>query len=752
MKNPLLKRLPKELLSDIGKYIVIFLFMSLTIGFISGFLVASGSMIYAYDNSFEKYNVENGNFELEMTADDSLISALGEEDVTLYENYYFEQEADTAGETNSVLRIFKNRTEVNKVCIMEGALPAQDNEIALDRMYAENNDIKVGDTLHVGDYDYIVSGYVALSDYSALFSDNNDTMFDSLLFGVAIVTDRRFAELPEELKHYSYSWKYKTEPVDEKEEKEISDHLMEVIYQHAVLKNFIPRYINQAINFTGGDLGGDRSMMVTLLYIVICIMAFIFAVTINNTITKEASTIGTLRASGYTRGELFVHYMGLPVIVTLIAAVIGNILGYTFFKNVAASMYYGSYSLTTYVTRWNAEAFMLTTIVPLVIMLLINGVIISRKLRLSPLKFIRHDLSNSKRKKALKLPKLKFFHRFRIRVILQNMSSYVMLFVGICFADVLLLFGLMMSPLLEHFQEETLNHMIAGYQYVLKVPVETESENAEKYCVTSLKQNLDDIEEEITVYGIADDSKYFDGSLVSQGVLISDGYAEKYKLKEGDTITLKEPYGDKTYKFRIEGIFTYPSVIAVFMPDEDFKAVFEKKEEYFSGYFSDVELTDIDETMIATCITEEDLTKVSRQLDHSMGNMFYMFNVFAVGLFLLLLYLLTKLIIEKNTTSISMVKILGYENSEINRLYITSTTIMVIVASLIGIVVSRVIIGYLYYTMMKDAMSGWLTMYIQPLIYPEMFLLNIGAYAVVAWFQMKRIKKIPMDEALKNVE
>ena len=57
MKNPLWKRLPRELKSDFGKYIVIFLFMTLTIGFVSGFLVADDSMLAAYDEGFEKYNM-----------------------------------------------------------------------------------------------------------------------------------------------------------------------------------------------------------------------------------------------------------------------------------------------------------------------------------------------------------------------------------------------------------------------------------------------------------------------------------------------------------------------------------------------------------------------------------------------------------------------------------------------------------------------------------------------------------------------
>ena len=57
MRSPLLKRLPREFKSELGKYIAIFLFMTLTIGFISGFLVAGSSMKKTYDDSFEKYNI-----------------------------------------------------------------------------------------------------------------------------------------------------------------------------------------------------------------------------------------------------------------------------------------------------------------------------------------------------------------------------------------------------------------------------------------------------------------------------------------------------------------------------------------------------------------------------------------------------------------------------------------------------------------------------------------------------------------------
>ena len=750
MKNPLWKRLPKELAADLGKYLVIFLFMILSIGFVSGFLVAGKSMVATYDESFDKYNIENGNFEYKDEASSEVKRAIEDEGVKLYENYYYEKIVEKDGD-ESTLRIFKNRTDVDKVCLMKGAFPTAEDEIAIDRMYAENNGIKVGDDLSVDGQTYKVSGFVALSDYSTLFQNNNDTMFDSVLFGVAIVTDERFESFDKGLMHYSYAWIYDDEPEDEKAEKDVSDDLARVISQYGEVEKFIPRYTNQAINFTGEDMGGDSIMVETLLYIIIVIMAFIFAITINNTIVKEAGTIGTLRASGYTRGELLAHYISLPILVTFVAAVIGNVLGYTVFKNVCVAMYYGSYSLTKYVTKWNAEAFVKTTVIPIVLMLVITAWMIYSKLRMSPLRFIRRDLSKSKRKKAVKLPHFRFFTRFRIRVILQNLPSYIVLFIGVTFAIVLLMF-VMMSPLLKHYQDETLDNMLADYQYVLKMPVETENKDAEKYLVTSLIYKTDIRDEEVMVYGISDDSKYSKVQPADGEMLISDGLRDKYKLKNGDTITLDKEYSSDSYKIKVSGVCTYPAALAVFMNEKTYREMFDVEEGYFSGYFSNEKLTDIDEKLIATVVTEEDLTKVSRQLDRSMGQMFYMFEVFALAMFMLMVYLLTKLIIERNTISISMVKILGYENKEINKLYLSATTWVMAVCVILGIILSQVAISGIYYVMMKEAISGWMTIYIAPYIYPAIFILAMAAYGIIAVFQVRRIKRIPMDEALKNVE
>lgn len=777
MKNPLRKRLPRELKTEFGKYLVIFLLLVATIGLVSGFLVADGSMIIAYNEGFEKYNVENGNFLLEKRANKAQIRAIEAAGVTLYENFYTEE----ALTNESTMRIFKNRQEVNTVCLMKGELPAQADEIAIDRMYADNNSLEIGDTLKSADgkYSWKITGYVALPDYSCLFSDNSDTMFDAVKFGVGIVAPEGYTALEKEEQNYSYFWKYEKEPSDELQEKEMAEDLMDIIKDEAKLETYIPRYLNQAINFTGEDMGSDQAMMTVLLYIVIVIMAFVFGVTVSNTITKEANVIGTLRASGYTKGELIRHYMTMPLVVTLVGSLIGNILGYTVCKDICAGMYYGSYSLPTYHTIWSAEAFWKTTLVPVALMAVINAGILYKKLSLSPLQFLRRDLKKKRKKRTFHLSsRIPFFTRFRLRVIFQNVSNYVVLLAGILFANLLLMFGLALPAVLDHYQSVLKDNLLSNYQYILQIPaetmdedkkleslvqmmyvqsqLETDNEDAEKFSAYSLNTLGDQYKsEEVLLYGIQPDSRYIqipEEEISNGNAYISSAYADKYQLKKGDTITLKEKYEDDQYTFTVNGIYDYEGGISVYLSQNFLNKTFDLGKSYFSGYFSETPITDIDEKYISTVIDLESLTKISRQLDASMGSMMGLVDGFAVLMFMILIYLLSKIIIEKNAQSISMVKILGYSNREISRLYIVSTSIMVVLFLLLSLPVEYWAMEYLFRAVMLESISGWITFYIESAVYVKMFLLGIGTYAVVAALEYRRICRVPMDEALKNVE
>ena len=785
--NPLIKRIPKELIGDWKKYLIVFAFLVLTIGFVSGMYVANESMMKAADESVTKYEREDGHFEWSEKADSDLIkdvesgeqvdmSAITgkeEEDasdvpVIIYENFFRNEKEDNNndGKNDGTVRVFAKTDNINLACVLDGRLPENENEIAVDRMHADNVDLKVGDTIRVGGEKFEVVGLIAYVNYSTLHEKTTDLIFDAIKFDVAMVTDEGFDRLGESI-HYAYAWKYKDAPADEKEEKALSDDFRKVLAAQTMLhgnelKDYVPSYGNPAINFATDDMGSDMSMGGVILDILIIIIAFIFGVTISNTISKESSTIGTLRASGYTRGELVRHYLSMPVIVTFLAAIVGNIIGYTVFKNVVVGMYYNSYSLPTYETVWNPDAFVKTTVVPIILMFVVNLIVIVRMLRHTPLQFLRHDLKKSKRKKAIRLPHWKFMSRFRVRIMFQNISNYLILFVGICFIMVMLAMAVGMPDTLTYYQKHASNLMFTKYQYVLKTYqnadgsiVTTDNEDAEMFAMKSLVKRSDALDEEISTYGVVDDSRYIEisdlESLEKNEVYISNSYADKYGIVIGDTIKLEEKYTDDTYNFKVCGIYDKCQSIAVFMPIDQYREVFDLDDDAFSGFFSDAKITDIDSDMIASTITKRDITKMCDQLDHSMGSYMQYFQVLCILLSMAMIYLLTKLIIEKNENAISMTKILGYENREIASLYLLSTTIVMLVIDVLTVAVGVWVMNFAWKEILMTY-SGWFSFHMETISYVKMFAFVLIGYVIVMILDFQRIKKIPMDQALKNVE
>lgn len=735
MKNPLHTRLLRQVREDRGKYISLFLFLVLSISLVSGFLVADNSMIAGYHESFDRFRIEDGHFTTSQELDPAMINTLESNSETHISALFYK---DVSFGKKQTIRVYKKRSKVNQTEILKGKPPAEDDEIAIDRVYAANNHHRIGDSITLDHHTYTITGFVALSDYSSLFQDNNDMIFDGQNFSVAIMTGDGYDRL-DTLPSYTYAWTNDKKKTYAKNGKEI----MQILAAHDMLTDFVREQDNQAIHFAGDDMGSDRMMMIVLLYVIIAIIGFIFAVSVKSTIEKESLVIGTLRATGYRRSELLRHYIILPVLFVILAAVAGNILGYTELKAYMMRTYYNSYSLTSYKTLWNMNAFLQTTIIPLILIVWIHIGILSSTLSLSPIRFMRHDLHKHRIKRAIALPNWKFLTRFRIRVILQNASAYITMLIGIGFANVLLVFGLSMLPMIDHYQDTVQTQAIASYQYILKAPFPTQTENAEKYAVTELENDR----EVIMVYGIQPDSKYVSAI---DSIRISRAYAEKYRLKKGDTIRLHKEYTKKKYTMKVEGIYNSDVSVAVYMPIDRYRSRFNTADNYFNGYFSDHKIKDIDPSMIVSRITKKDLGKIADQMTDSVGGIMNAVAGFAVIMYVLIIYVLSKLTIERNADMISMIQILGFNKKEIRRIYSGATTIVVIVALFVTLPLSNMMFRVLFQIFMQE-MNGWIQYHIAPWIYPFAFGVGLISYGVVYMISDRQIRKIPMSRILKNM-
>lgn len=897
MKNPLIRRVPRELLSDWHKYLVIIVFMIVMIGVISGMYVGHDSMLASINAGREDLNIEDGCFELSKRASTGLLEDISTDEmadvrqyyidkgmrkadkevakaveeeltnrvnetieegvraqceaygitdedmireqidtaiaenfdealkearetdefkdaeseayeeahdavtekvdeewdkiadrydlndegftpvpVTITEHFYREEDEDydNDGTSDANVRIYKSDSTIDMASFNYGRAPEKDNEIAIDRMHADNVGITIGDTISIGKRKFEVVGLLSYVNYLTLHESNTDLMFDAFGFDVAMVTPEAFTQLKSRI-HYNYAYQYVSEPADKIEQADHSEaFLKSLITQTLVYDNeiedYLPEYLRQASNFAPSDIENDSSATSILCYILIGVIAFIFAITISNTIDKEASVIGTLRASGYSRSELVVHYMTMPLIVTLIGAILGNVIGYTLFRSVAVNLYYESYSLPTCHLVWSNTALVKTTVIPLILMFCINLAVIVKKLQLSPLKFLRHDLVRSRRTKARRLPGWSFMRRFRLRILFQNMPNYLVLIVGVVFIELMMCFAFGLPDSLFHYADNAAGMMFADYQYMLMgcrdeddEVIDTFEETAERFSAKTLMYPKERAtirvgmgsggDESTTVYGITNNSSYVSLGDFSHddGVYISSAFASKFGLAAGETITLNEEYENKSYEFTVEGIVEYDGGIAVFMHNDEFNRIFDKDDDEFSGYFSRNEITDIDEQYIATVITVDDILKVTKQLDHSLGGIIDVFKYALVVLAAALIYLLAKIIIERNEHSISMVKILGFRNGEIGRLYIIPTAIVVVLFSIISFGIGYYLMIWVFKAFMLQ-MDGYFAYYMKPVSMALSVVYLLIGYAAVSCIDLFRIKRIPLDVALKNVE
>lgn len=470
--SPLGKRYPRSIRHNLGRYIGLLILLMMAVGLGNGYMQAAQNNIDMMSGMREKYSVEDGRFMTDFKAKADAIKDVEALGCTVHKNFSYDASLTIPGRTidDTTVRLYGDREGFDEVSYTDGRAPEADGEVALDRVFMQNNKLSLGDTVEFDGKTFTICGIVSLPDYVTLFENNSDTVYDALTFGVGQVTSGARDALAKGDQTFTYSFSFGDRDLSLADRVSLEKRMVDVLIDHGVsVSDMIDHEYNQGISYATGDNEGDLNTALTLTIILTIVLSFIFVLLTNATIEQESSAIGTLLSMGYTKGELVRHYLTLPMIVGAVGCLLG--LGYAIpVEDTIRQSYYNTYSLPPYVRGFHPDIYLKTVLVPLVLLFVILLAGLLLKLRLTPLQFLRGEVRGSRgAKKESSLPEgMSYVQRFRLRVFLRNTSSFVILFIGILVANTLLLFSLSVMPSVRSYAVELKRGIPAEHVYTLK--------------------------------------------------------------------------------------------------------------------------------------------------------------------------------------------------------------------------------------------------------------------------------------------
>lgn len=775
MQKILRKRILRDLKENLARYLALALLIVLGMYIVVSLVAAADTVIVRSAGAAKEQAAEDGQFRLFAPLDSVQLQKLKEKGVTVEAHFYLDYEiAD-----GSVLRVFANREKIDRVQADFGELPEEEKDIFLEKRYCEEHDISVGDRITIGNRSFTICGIGTTPDYEAPYRNLSDSAVDSKQFGTGFVSLAVYEELKETVKslqseEYVYAYLLNDRLTD-KELKEIlqdfclsAEEVGDTYFQEywdrtggklaefkegpSKLTQFLAADDNIRIGAATDDVIINKMAGLFAGVLLIILFAYVISVFVVHTIEKESEVIGTLYALGVKRRELLAHYLFLPVIITFVSGIIGTAIGYSSF-GVRTQMQnvYNYFSVPDFSVLHEPYLLVYGILMPPAAAALTNLFVIYKKLKKPALSLIRREQKMAKNRQ-IKLENIGFVRTFQIRQLLREMRTAFTIFFGMLFALLVCMISLNCYVLCEHVREDSVADTKYEYMYTYKYPEETVPKDGEEAYGVTLKKEVLGYNLDVTLLGIHDDNPYFEAP-VSEGqsdVLISEAVASKFGLKRGDDLILKDGENDRSYAFTVKDTVPYSASMFVFMDIDSLRKLMDKNEDYYNIVFVDHAL-DIDSGRLYAVSSKEEVQKSADVFVELMWPMTIMLSAVSALIFLVVMYLMLKVMVDRSASSISMLKVFGYRKKEIRKLYLNGNLAVVAVSALVSIPVSKAVMDALYPYLVSNVAAN-LNLTFSWWMYAGLFAAIIVLYFLSMPILMRRVNKILPAEVLKNRE
>ena len=181
------RRLIRDFKDNLVRNVAMILIVALSMALVVALCSNTECLNYVIHDEWEKCKVEDGSFETYVPLSKRNMLDLAELDVTIEKMFY----TDVPVNEVSVLRFFVNRKKIDLAFVEQGHAPQNDNELFMEKLYAANHGLSVGDTLYVGSYPFVICGIGCIPDYGYVKQNTSDVAQNDE-FSVALVTAGAF--------------------------------------------------------------------------------------------------------------------------------------------------------------------------------------------------------------------------------------------------------------------------------------------------------------------------------------------------------------------------------------------------------------------------------------------------------------------------------------------------------------------------------------------------------------------------------
>lgn len=836
MQKVLRKRIWRDFKSNLPRYLALSLLIILAMYLVVSLVGAAETIIRGSENADSRQCVEDGDFSLFVPMKDEEMEDLEADGVTIEPQFYMDYEIDE----DHTIRIFANRDEVNRIDLVKGTLAEKENELVVERQFAEKNDISAGDVITFGGREFTVTGIGTTPDYDNVLKSLGDTGCDCLHFGTGFVAADVYDTLRAEeksIKSEEYYYAYRlngamtddelkdrleeleftsgdvedpffqeywdrtmgkkddlTDGIQElldgaKELKELKafedgiieytdgtkeaedgsnelldgiqelkdeiDDMIDDIFSEDAqnLMTFVKAGDNARIQAASGDQELYRSVGTIAGAILLILISYVLSVFVVHSIDQESAVIGALYALGVKRKNLMAHYVTLPTVITFVSGLIGTLLGYSSL-GVPIQMQdcYNYYSLPDLDVIYMPYLFIYGIVVPPVISIIVNSLVIRKRLSKPVLTMIRNEqkVGNGK---DIRLGNMSFMNLFKIRQMLRESRTGFTVVFGMFVSLLLAMMSLEIYTYCANVNRDYVNDTKYEYMYTYKYPTEEVPEGGYEAYAKTLKKKIYGYNFDITVMGLTENNPFFDVNLSdsSSKVAISSSIAYKYGLDVGDTLTLKDDEADKIYAFEIASVAQYAPSFMVFMPYDKALELFDEPEDYFNVVFSDHAL-DVETGRLYATTTKTDVKKAAGIFSDIMQGMILTIGGVSVLIFIVVMYLMMKVMIDRSSFNIALIKIFGYRNKEVKKMYLDGNFYIITIGALISIPLTKWIMDVAYEPAFVPNIACGIDKSFPFWMYLAIFAGILILYFIINHLLIRRIRKMVPAEVLKNRE